>query len=353
MNYQEAIKKLVRGQTLTEEQAGALMLDMLDGAWVPEQVAAFLTALAVRGESAEELAGFARTVLDRAITLDVEHPLLDTCGTGGSGLDTVNTSTMVAFVLAAFDVRVAKHGNRASTGKCGSMDVLEAMGTPIAIPPRRVERLIEMTNVGFLFAPLHHPGLGSVGLIRKRLGFRTAFNLVGPLANPARVQHQLLGVSDNARAPAMLEALQRLGIERAIVASGFDGLDEISVTAPTWIHELVKGRVVQTAFTLDEVGLTPAPPEAIKGGDRAMNAQVFTRVLQGRDTSPIRDLVALNAGAALKVADRAESIREGYYLACDILAAGAPFEAFDLYRRTAVALGEEDVQPVSTSTAAA
>ncbi len=338
--YRDAIVKLVRREDLTHEEAASVMTEIMDGALTHAQMGAFLAAVAQKGETGEELAGFARVLREKALKVTAAGTLLDTCGTGGSGLSTHNTSTMVAFVAAEAGVRVAKHGNRASTGKCGSMDVLEALGVPFDLGPPAVEALIGELGVGFMFAPRFHPAMRHVSPVRKELGVRSSFNFLGPLANPAGTQRQLLGVSDPRRAPLMVEALLRLGSERVMIVCGEDGLDEITLTGFTRVWELEGGAVHGHRIAPEDVGLRPVSFSSIAGGERAENARALLDILGGARRDTVRDHVALNAGAALLVAGVAKTLREGFERAIAILASGAALRRFELYRERARALAE-------------
>jgi anthranilate phosphoribosyltransferase len=333
--YRDAISKLIRRQDLTGAEASGVMAEIMEGSLTPAQMGALLAALAQKGETGEELAGFARVLREKALRVEVQGNLLDTCGTGGSGLATHNTSTMVAFVLAEAGVRVAKHGNRASTGRCGSMDVLEELGVPIDLSPEVVKRTIEELGVGFMFAPRFHPAMKHVGPVRKELGVRTSFNFLGPLANPAGTRYQLLGVCDRERAPLMIEALLRLGSERVMVVCGEDGLDEITLTGFTMVWELEAGAIHAHRISPEDVGVTPVDLRALAGGDRAENARVFLEVLGGEREDAIRDHVAINAAAALVVMGAAESLRDGFGKALAILESGAARDRFERYRALA------------------
>ncbi len=337
--YQLAMKKMVGGADLDDAEAEAVMAEMMDGALEPPQIGAFLGALATKGETADELTGLARTMRARAVKVPVAGPMLDTCGTGGSGLPTTNTSTMCAFVVAAGGVRVAKHGNRSSTGRCGSADVLDHLGVKIDLGPKQVARLIEEQGIAFMLAPLYHPAMRHAGPVRRVLGFRTAFNFLGPLANPAGVQRQLLGVSDKKRAPLLADALLRLGAERALLVHGFDGLDELTLSGATHAWEVVDGEVIERTLTPADAGLEPVPASAIaEGGDVHRNGGLFTDVLQGRETGGLRDLVALNAGAAFWVAGAVDDLAAGVARARELLADGKAWSTFEAYRDATVAV---------------
>ncbi len=330
--------RLLGGEDLPRADAEAVMDECMGGELEPAQVAALLTALAAKGVRSAELAGFAAAMRRAATPVRSGGGLVDTCGTGGSGLPTTNTSTLCAFVLAAAGVPVAKHGNRASSGRCGSMDVLEELGVAIEVGPDSAAELLAEQGIAFLFAPLYHPAMRHVAPVRRALGFRTVFNFLGPLCNPAGARRQLLGVSDPAMAPRMARALAGLDSERALVVWGEDGLDELSLGAPTRTWEVVDGELVEGRLTPEELGLEPAPFEALAGGERAENARLFHAVLAGEERGPRADHLALNAGAALVVAGRAADVVEGIGRARELIASGAVLDRFEGYRDASRAL---------------
>ncbi len=330
--YQAAMKRLLAGDALPRNDAGALMRECLTGGLEPPQIAALLTALATRAVTVDELTGFASVMRELATPVRGPDHQVDTCGTGGSGLSTTNTSTLCAFVLAAAGVPVAKHGNRASSGLCGSMDVLEQLGVAIDLPAETATSLLAREGLVFLFAPLYHPAMRHVGPVRKALGFRTVFNFLGPLCNPAGAKRQLLGVSDPEMAPLMAATLAELGSARALVVWGEDGLDELSLSAPTRTWELRDGEVTGGRVTPEEVGLRTAPLDALTGGGLRENALLFQAILSGKEQGPRHDHLLLNAGAALYVADRVESIAAGVEQARAVLDSGEALACFQGYR---------------------
>lgn len=336
--YHDSIVALLRGDDLGRSGSEEVMGACMDGALDPAQVAALLTALSIKGVAPAELTGFAAAMRSRATPVAASGDLVDTCGTGGSGLPTTNTSTLCAFVLAAAGVPVAKHGNRASSGRCGSMDVLEELGVGIEIGPQAAARLLDEVGISFLFAPLYHPAMRHVATVRRALGFPTVFNFLGPLCNPAGARRQLLGVSDSAMAPRMAAALQELGSERVLVVRGEDGLDELSLGGPTRTWELVDGELIEGSITPDQVGLRPAPFEALAGGERADNARRFADILAGEETGPRADHLLFNAGAALYVAGRVAGIAEGVEQARELIASGAAAARFEDYREASRSL---------------
>ena len=329
--YATAMNTLLSGERLAPEPGRALMHAVMSGALSEPRIAAVLTALRMRPLEAGLLAAFARAIRGHMVAVPVAGPVLDTCGTGGSGLDTANTSTLAAFVVAAAGVRVAKHGNRSSSGRCGSADLLEAAGVQLSQPPARSAQLIETCGLAFLYAPAHHPAFRHVGPTRKALGFRTVFNVLGPLCNPAGATMQLLGVSDAALAPVMAAALAELGSARVLVVHGEDGLDEASTAAPTRTWMVQDGGVVEGRIAPEDFGLERASHADLRGGDVAANRAVFEAVLAG-EPSPHADLVALNAGLALWVAGAAPDAAAGVARARTLLASGAAQATFARYR---------------------
>ncbi len=329
--YSTVLAALLAGGDVSGDAAEALMHTVMQGQLADPQVAALLTALRFRPPGPDLLAAFARAIRQHMVPVPVSGPVLDTCGTGGSGLDTANTSTTAAFVVAAAGVKVAKHGNRSSSGRCGSADLLEAAGVTLAQTPERSAELLETIGLAFLYAPAHHPAFRHVGPTRKALGFRTVFNLLGPLCNPAGATRQLLGVSDPAHAPVMAAALAALGSEDVLVVHGMDGLDEATTTADTRTWRVRKGTVEAGRFSPESVGLRRALHADLRGGDVADNLQIFERILAG-EPGPRADLVALNAGLALVVAGVAESPRAGVERARELLASGAARGVFERLR---------------------
>jgi anthranilate phosphoribosyltransferase len=305
----EAIAALVAGTNLTETEAAQVMSEIMDGEATPSQLAAFLTALRIKGETVDEIVGMARVMRSKSLHVDVDGALLDTCGTGGDESGTFNVSTASAFVCAAAGVKVAKHGNRAATSASGSADVLEALGARIDLTPQQVATCIERTGFGFMFAQTFHPSMKYAAGTRREIGIRTVFNFLGPLTNPASAQHQLLGVGDPVLAGKMVEALRRLGSTRALVVSSEDGLDEVSLAAPTSVHELRVGAVRTYAIAPADAGLSPAPIKDVMGGSPRENADRIRSIFGGTG-GPARDFVLMNSAAALLAADYAESLRD-------------------------------------------
>jgi anthranilate phosphoribosyltransferase len=282
---------------------------ILAGAWTPVQVAGFLVSLRMHGENAEMIGAAAQAM--RSAMVPVEHGLeatLDTCGTGGDGLGTVNVSTAAAIVVASLGIVVAKHGNRAVSSRAGSAEVVEALGIPVDVPADRQAMVLRQAGIAFLFAPTHHPAMKHAIVARRELGIRTLFNILGPLANPARATHQLVGTYDDTLRPVMADTLRALGTRRAWVVRGEDGLDEVSPSGPTRVTELADGALRERVITPEDFGLARSTPEALRGGDALGNAAIILEVLRG-ETHPARAAVVLNAAAATVVA-RGGSLRE-------------------------------------------
>ncbi|MEL6347237.1 MAG: anthranilate phosphoribosyltransferase [Myxococcota bacterium] len=328
------IEPLLRRRQPAPADAQAFMDAVMSGQVEAVELASVLTAMRFTGVSATTLAAFARAIRSHMVQVPAAGPLVDTCGTGGSGLSTANTSTMAAFVAAACGARVAKHGNRASSGRCGSSDLLEALGVPLKVGPAQAAHLIDAVGVAFLFAPAYHPAFRHVGPVRRALGFRTVFNLLGPLCNPAGADRQLLGISDPTLAPLMAEALRQLGSANVLIVHGEDGLDELSLTAPSRIWSVRPDGIEESVVHPEDVGLTRTPAAAIRGGDVATNVAVFEQVFSGSDSAHSQ-LVRLNAGAALLVAGIADDLSAGVAMATDALESGAARERFERYRHAA------------------
>jgi anthranilate phosphoribosyltransferase len=334
----EAIGKLVKGQHLTEAEAGAAMETILAGDATPVQIAGFVIALRIKGETAEEIAGLARAARANATALDVDGSnLLDTCGTGGDALGTFNISTLSAIVAAACGARVAKHGNRAASSQCGSADVLEALGVRIDIPPEEVGRCLDEAGIAFLFAPLYHQGFRYAQVPRRELGVRTVFNVLGPLCNPAGARRQALGVADAALAGRMAEVLVRLGVEHALVFHGADGMDELTTTGPSRVIEVEDGRQHEYLLEPPELGLAIAPLEAMRGGGPEENAAIAREVLGGA-RGPRRDVVLLNSAAALRAAGLAGDFKEGIGLAGEAIDRGRAGEVLERWAKVSQAV---------------
>ena len=327
------LAKVMRGERLTEEEAGAAMATIMQGEATPAQIGGLLAALAVRGETEDEVVGFARTMRARAAPLSAPGAV-DTCGTGGDGAGTFNISTVASLVVAACGVPVAKHGNRSASGSCGSADVLEALGLRIDPSPAVVQRSFDEAGWAFLFAPGFHAATRHAVGPRKELGARTAFNLLGPLTNPARPQAQVVGVPRPELTGFIARCLQRLGVQRAWVVHG-SGLDELSLCGPTTVAAYgadEDGGAVRTfTVTPEEAGLAPCGPESLRGGDAAASATIAGEVLRG-GRGPRRDVVVLNAAAALVVAGRVADLKDGAAQAAEAIDEGRAAHLLDRVR---------------------
>jgi anthranilate phosphoribosyltransferase len=330
----ESIRRIAGRESLSREEARALMDEVLAGRATDAEITALLVALHMKGESVEEIVGFAEAMRAAAtplrLTAGADDVLVDTCGTGGDALGTFNISTTAAFVVAGAGVRVAKHGNRSVTSKSGSADVLEALGVRLELPPDRLAACLNQVGIAFLYAPALHSAMKHVQAARRTLRQRTVFNLLGPLTNPAGATAQVVGVYSEELVEKVAEALRLLGLKRALVVHGRDGLDEITISGPTRIAELRNGRLRTYSLTPEECGLRRMPLDTISGGDVPANAAILRAVLEG-EKSPRRDVVLMNAAAALVAAGKAESVPEGVPLAAKSLdsgAAGAKLAAF-------------------------
>lgn len=321
--FADLLEGLQRREDLTADQAARAMAAIMDGEATPAQVAGLLIALRMKGECPEEIVGFARTMRERSVRLSRQFPdAFDTCGTGGDGGGTFNVSTASAFVLAGAGVVVAKHGNRSVSSRCGSADVLEALGVAVTAGPQVVERCLERAGVAFLFAPTFHPSMRHAAGPRRELGIRTAFNLLGPLTNPAGVRRQIVGVPRPELTELVACALAQLGAAWAWVVHGADGIDEISTCGHTKVSQCRDG-VVRTFYVHpSDAGLPKAAREDLAGGDASHNAALVEGVLGG-EPGPRRDVVLFNAGVSLMIAGRARGMREGVALAAESIDSGA------------------------------
>ncbi|HZS13496.1 MAG TPA: anthranilate phosphoribosyltransferase [Candidatus Dormibacteraeota bacterium] len=325
----DALDRVVRGGDLDIDTARAVMDRIMEGAATPAQIGALLAALRTKGETVDEMAGMVQSMREHATQVDLGGlQAVDTCGTGGDGSGTFNISTAAALVVAGAGCPVAKHGNRAQSSRCGSADVLEALGVAIALSPDGVRRCVEEAGIGFLFAQSFHPAMRHAAGVRRELGIRTAFNVLGPLANPAGVRHQSLGVGDAGLALTMARVLHRLGHRRAIVFAGPHGIDELGLAGTAQCHEVTPDGIRD--FTLDpqELDIAAAPLEALRGGDAEDNAQRIRRVLGG-EPGPALDVVILNAAAALVAAERAPDFGEGLEQARASIASGSARRSLD------------------------
>jgi anthranilate phosphoribosyltransferase len=323
------LEKLQRHQDLTADESAAAMGEIMDGRAQPAQIAGLVVGLRMKGERPGEIVGLARAMRDRAVRLSGPlAPVFDTCGTGGDGSHSFNVSTVAAIVLAGCGVRVAKHGNRSVSSRCGSADVLEALGVAVLAPPPVVERCLREAGLAFFFAPTFHPSMRHAAQTRRDLGIRTAFNLLGPLTNPAGPARQLVGVPRPELTELVARALALLGSERAWVVHGADGLDELSTTGYTKVSECRDGAVNTFYVHPADYGLAKATVSALAGGDATTNAQIAREVLSGA-LGPARDVVLLNTAAALFVAERVPNVADGLAVAADTIDSGRAARALD------------------------
>lgn len=322
MDAREALGVVAAGRTLTRAEAESAMGSVMAGEATPAQLAALLAALAVRGETVDEIAGFAMGLRAAAVPVTVADGAIDTCGTGGDRSHSFNISTVAAIVAAAAGARVAKHGNRAASSACGSADVLEALGVKIDLGPEAVATCVGEVGMGFMFAPRFHPAMRHAAPVRREIGIRTIFNVLGPLANPAGVKRQLLGVPSVVLGERMVNVLRELGAEQCLVVHSDDGLDEISPSGPTRTWELRGGTIREGELVPEYAGLERAPRGSVRGGDSATNARIARAVLNGEARDGARTAVLLNAGAACYVAGLAADVKAGVGLAANAIETG-------------------------------
>ncbi|MDP3804544.1 MAG: anthranilate phosphoribosyltransferase [Candidatus Omnitrophota bacterium] len=310
----EAIEKAVNRINLSEGEIREVFDEIMSGKAAQSQIGSFLTALRMKGETVDEITGAAKVMREKSVHINVGEAVVDTCGTGGSKANTFNISTTAAFVVAGCGLKVAKHGNRGSSSLCGSADVLEALGVRLDTSPELVERCIREVGMGFMYAPLFHGAMKHAVGPRKEIGIRTIFNILGPLSNPANAASQVLGVYDAALTEVMAGVLKNLGVRRAFVVHGMDGLDEITITGETKISELNDGKITTYVVTPEKFGLKEAALEDIKGGSAKENAEILLSILKGSPGS-MRDIVLLNSSAALVCGFKAKDFKDGVKLA--------------------------------------
>lgn len=314
--FRENLNRIISGTDLSDTQMSQMILDIFSGDIPDTQVAAFMAALATKGETFEELAGAAHAMRKKAVRIHCnDSTVIDTCGTGGDGLNTFNISTTTAFVVAGCGVTVAKHGNRSISSKCGSADVLEGLGINLDTDPEIVEEAIAEVGIGFLFAPKYHGAMKYAAKARQETGIRSIFNMLGPLSNPAAANCQLVGVYAPELTEMFANALKLLGLKRAMVVHGHDGLDEISTCAPTRVSELNDGMIRTYDINPEDFFGEPADPSDLLGGDVDTNVMITRDILTGNDTGPKRNIVLINSGAALVAAGQADTIKNGISLA--------------------------------------
>jgi anthranilate phosphoribosyltransferase len=325
----EYIEPLLRGQHLTFEQAGKVLDIIFDGEVPETQIAAFLTAMRCKSASSAELAGLAKSLRSHCIKVDpgIDN-LVDTCGTGGASVKTFNISTASAIVAAGAGVHIAKHGNRAITSKCGSADVFAELGVNIEAGPETIARCIKEAGIGFMFAPKHHPAMKYVQPVRKSLGFRTVFNILGPLANPAGAQGQVMGVPEQTLMPIVAEALHLLGVKRAMIVHS-DGLDEISTIGPTKVMHLIAGNIIESSISPADYGIKKTSIDSLKGGDVKTNAETVRNILNGKETGEKKDIVVLNAAAAIIVGGLADDFAPALKIAQKSIETGKAMQCLE------------------------
>ena len=322
MEIREAIDIVVSGQNLAMDDAASVMRQIMSGEATQAQLGSFLTALRLKGESTEEIAGMATVMREFALRVNVDGMLVDSVGTGGDGLNTFNISTAAAFVAAGAGLKVAKHGNRAVSGTCGSADLLEELGVKIELSPEGVERCINESGIGFMFAQAFHPSMRHAGPVRREIGIRTVFNILGPLTNPAGAQSMLVGVAFPELSEKMAEVLRLLETHHSMIVHGDGGLDEMTLSGDTSVWEVAEGKVSNWTLSVADTGLPVTPIEAVRGGDKAANAKTMRELLGGAG-GPVRDYVLLNSAGVLLVGDLVSNIRDGVQLAAKTIDSGA------------------------------
>lgn len=316
MSIRDAIIAVTAGKDLTQMEAAAVMEEIMTGTATPAQIAAFLTGLHLKGETDAEIAGMAQVMRAKATRVPFDGAVIDTCGTGGDGSHTFNISTTAAFVAAGAGLVVAKHGNRAMSSACGSADVLEALGVNIELDATGVARCLREAGIGFMFAPRFHPAMRFAGPVRREIGIRTAFNILGPLTNPAGAQHQVLGVASEVLAENLAYALSHMQTTHALVVHGDGNVDEVALSGPTVVFEVRAGQEpVRSLLSPTDLKLPLAPREALRGGTVAENVAIVRNILEGRERGPKRDVVLLNAAAAIVAGDAAPDMATGLEMA--------------------------------------
>ena len=324
----EAIKLLVEGKDLSEEQMTGAMKDIMEGKATDAQIGAFLTALRMKGETVEEITGAAKVMREKVTSIKAPAYTIDTCGTGGDMSHTFNISTTTALIVAACGVPVAKHGNRSVSSSCGSADVLEALGIKIDLEPQKVEKCLEETGFGFMFAPLFHPAMKFAIGPRKEMGIRTIFNILGPMTNPAGAERQVLGVFSDKLTEPMAKVLGNLGVKHAFVVHGEDGLDEITITDKTRVTELKNGNIDTYFISPEDFHFKKAEKDDLKGGNAGENAEIVIDILKG-EKGPKRDIVLMNAAAALVAGEKAKDFNEAAAIAAKAIDSGAALKKLE------------------------
>lgn len=335
MNIKEAIKKAINKEGIDQENAYKVALSIMSGEATDAQIGAFITALRMKGETVDEITGFVKAMRDKVTRIKAQDKcLIDTCGTGGDGAGTFNISTISAFVAAGAGCRVAKHGNRSVSSKCGSADLLKELGINIENPPKKVEKCIEEAGVGFLFAPLLHPAMKYAIGPRREMGVRTIFNILGPLTNPASAKRQLLGVYAKELTTPIANVLANLDSIHCMIVHGEDGLDEITTTGKTFVTELKNGKITEYTISPEDFGMIKRNPEDLKGGNPEINAKIALNLLEG-GTGGKREITIMNSGAAIYVAGKAKSLAEGIEKAKESIDSGEALKKLKKLREMA------------------
>jgi anthranilate phosphoribosyltransferase len=325
----DAIESVVNGRSLTFEQAASVMEEIMSGEATPAQVAAFVTALHIKRETVDEIAGLASVMQAKSTPVQVTPPVVDTCGTGGDGFCSFNISTTAAFIVAGAGLKVAKHGNRAMSSQCGSADVLEALGVRIDLDAKAVAQCLEKIGIGFMFAPNFHPAMKYAAAPRREIGIRTVFNILGPLTNPARAQFQVIGVPSREMGEKIASVLHRLGTKHSLVVHGMDGMDEISISGKSLVWDVNQNRVLPPFEVLPEdLGFMKASVTQIKGGTARQNARILRGILSG-EVGVRRNIVIMNAAAALVAGNQVSNLKEGVYIAEKTLDSGKALVKLD------------------------
>ena len=335
----EAIAKVVEGSNLSMTETEGVMNEIMSGEATPAQIAAFITALRIKGETAEEIAGCARIMQQHALQVNPERTdVVDTCGTGGDATGTFNISTTVAFVAAGAGLGVAKHGNRSVSSQCGSADLMETLGIKIDLTPKQVAQCVDKVGIGFCFAPAFHPAMKYATPVRREIGLRTVFNVLGPLANPARAKQQLIGVYNENLTETLADVLRALKSDRAFVVHGADGLDELSTTGTNRVSELRDGKVISYKIDPQELGLAKASLNDLLGGTLEENAEITREILNGKG-GPKRDIVLLNAAVVLVAGGKARNFSQGMKLAAESIDSGESLQKINDLARMSQSFG--------------
>ncbi|MGN8963611.1 anthranilate phosphoribosyltransferase [Bariatricus sp. HCP28S3_D3] len=337
----EAIAKLSKKENLTYEEAKGVMEEMMDGTATQAQMGGFLMALSMQGETIEEITAFANVMRDKGIKIQPEREVIDIVGTGGDQVGTFNISTTSAFIVAAGGVPVAKHGNRSVSSRSGAADVLEKLGIQVALSAQQNEEVLNKTGICFMFAPVYHSSMKYAATVRKELGVRTVFNILGPLSNPAGATMQLLGVYDKKLAEPLAQVLANLGVTRGVAVCGEDGLDEITLTGETDVYEIRFGKITSYTISPEQFGLTRCPLEELIGGTPEENAQITMDILTGKEIGAKRDVVLMNAGMSLYLGIDGITLADGIEMARDLITSGKALAKYEEFRDATQAAAKE------------